>query len=263
MFHTPVGSRSRRRAFTLVELLVVIGIIALLVGILLPALNKARASAQVTACLSNMKQLATAWLAYATEHQGALVYAGTNDLTAAPDFRDGWVIDKPGDTAAGTAASVRAGLLWKYAPAANVYRCPAATDDDIYRSYSISTHMNGESLIGAGVPFRVFKLNQVKPDRLIMIEEDDRRVDAVTGQRYNQGSFLQFKNLQYIWGDTVGLFHRKGTVVAYADTSAQYRIWKDKRTLTAVANAGVPNPPNDDLRQLKLEIYGTKLLFGQ
>src|SRR5437763_12192283 len=60
----------RKKAFTLVELLVVIGIIALLISILLPALGKAREAARTVACASNARQVALAMRLFAQEHRG-------------------------------------------------------------------------------------------------------------------------------------------------------------------------------------------------
>src|SRR5206468_1544637 len=80
--HSQTTSKTQRHTdgFTLVELLVVIGIIAVLIAVLLPALNKARESARQVQCLSNMKQISTAIIAFANDHNGLMPGSGGSSL---------------------------------------------------------------------------------------------------------------------------------------------------------------------------------------
>src|SRR6266496_791957 len=73
---TPAPGVRRSRGFTLVELLVVIGIIALLIAILLPALSRARESANMIKCQATLRSMAQAAHLHAAEHQGYMPLAG-------------------------------------------------------------------------------------------------------------------------------------------------------------------------------------------
>jgi len=79
-----------RSGFTLVELLVVIGIIAVLIGILIPALSKARAQAQQTFCLNNLRGMQIAQIQYANDNRDYLIQAGLSHGSAQMDANNSW-----------------------------------------------------------------------------------------------------------------------------------------------------------------------------
>jgi prepilin-type N-terminal cleavage/methylation domain-containing protein len=112
----PHGTDCRRRqtrAFTLVELLVVIGIIAVLVGILLPTIARARESSRRTKCMSNLKQIGAAMILYSSEHNGRLPNANP--------------VNTVGDFAASN--DVLVALNERYIKAPAVFHCPSDRDD--------------------------------------------------------------------------------------------------------------------------------------
>ena len=126
----------KTRAFTLVELLVVIGIIALLVAILLPALNKARKQAQVVQCASNMKQIATALIQYMIDNKGKLIIgilpeSASNDIYPGGFYWDAELMNQhyisaPNYFTSPNAASPMA--AGSQIVTNSVFRCPAGLD---------------------------------------------------------------------------------------------------------------------------------------
>jgi prepilin-type N-terminal cleavage/methylation domain-containing protein/prepilin-type processing-associated H-X9-DG protein len=128
-----------RRAFTLVELLVVIGIIALLVGILLPALNRARVTALETQCASNIRQLVTSLNMYAAENKGKYPPGGYFRDVKDNTVRQNWWydVDRIGRYLPNTkilGSEDNLGLRRAVTP---VMGCPS-WPDNVQRSYAIN-----------------------------------------------------------------------------------------------------------------------------
>jgi len=145
-----MSKSTKSLGFTLVELLVVIGIIALLIAMLLPALNRARAAASNLTCLSNLRQQALGVIQYATDNGGRLPYLMTDYNTT-------------GGSGGGTpslawngAAQLINSRIWQVSPAPDgvrrpgFLRCPAEMDQmadwvNPYQANKLVTFRNGLS----------------------------------------------------------------------------------------------------------------------
>ncbi len=143
--------RRRRRAFTLVELLVVLGIITVLIGILLPALARSRAVAQRTVCLNNLRQMAIVAQAYVNENQGR--YPSAQFLSG--DFLTSFCWDLTTVFTPGQPLKVVPGLLWRTNDPLKVQQCPtyegaANWGVDPYTGYNYNVsyvgHGQGEAI---------------------------------------------------------------------------------------------------------------------
>ncbi len=257
--------RPRSSGFTLIELLVVIAIIAILAGMLLPALTRAKLKATGIACISNQKQLILAWTMYSGDFSDKFVnfIQGKNSKGEVP-----WRYDPPPVLPvypAGASAErkiqiiieegYRQGALYKYAPSPGILHCPGDTRNKLragkgytYVSLSGVGTLNGEAA-------ELYKMSQlINPsDRFVWIEENDPRGENVGSWIMSPGTpATDFKGAQLV--DSTAVFHGNASTFNFADGHAESHKWVDPVLIKYSANmdpnkfGGAPNDskaPND------------------
>ena len=226
--------QSASRGFTLAELLAVVGIVAVLVAILMPALSSAREQARRVWCLSNLRTLTSAWLAYASSNQGRICGASTGSPSQ-PGFHD-WV------ASADTANSLEAGMLWPYVTSPRIYKCPN-DQVNLLHTYAINSWLDGEGPPAPGDPAPAQCLSRVRcaSETFVFIE----RLDP-SGS--NNKSFVVPPYPGQDWIDLPALgLHGQAGVISFADGHAMAWNWNDPGIWHGPTG---PGPPQDaDLLQ--------------
>ena len=237
-----VAGRTASRAFTLVELLVVIGVIAILAAFLLPALGRGKEQAQSTACLNNLKQLQICWQMYAMDHNDVLV--PNNSVVSLSTSGGGAAIAAGASWCAGsprrdtTTTNIENGLLFPFNRSVASYHCPSDTavvEDDNgnplpqlrNRSYNMSQSLNGypefDPVMHDYVPsFK--KLPQIHSPELsqclVFIDEHAGTMfDALFGMP------TDFYDGTQTWWDMPANRHSQGGNLSFADGHVEHWRW--------------------------------------
>jgi prepilin-type N-terminal cleavage/methylation domain-containing protein/prepilin-type processing-associated H-X9-DG protein len=228
----------KSRGFTLIELLVVIAIIAILMAILIPALNRVKEQGKRAVCLNNLKQLALAWIMYADENDDKLVngaagYSNSNatwgdhrnelawvEQCWASDYQTGGQMPAEDQIIA-----IKQGALWPYVKDAKVYRCPTGSRGEML-TYAIMFSMNAvnhtetQGVRGAHIKRRTEITNPAPAYRLVFIDEGWVTPDA-----------FAVYYAQEVWWDDAPVRHGDGTNVSFADGHSDYKKWKGIETI--------------------------------
>jgi len=217
--------KSSKTGFTLVELLVVIGIIALLVSILLPSLSKAREMATRTKCLSNVRQLCMAHQMYLNENKQWVAFSNWDGGNAAyQNALVGWLYECPIPNPV-PADRVETGSYWPYLKNRDIYRCPSHVKEvsfgqaktDALTSYIMNGGVNGygQTDPAGSNKIKFYRITAFKPDDVLLWEADERVTKDASGQNssaWNDGASNPWETFNIKDPKAGGLTIRHGKV---------------------------------------------------
>jgi prepilin-type processing-associated H-X9-DG protein len=218
---------SFRAGFTSFELLVVIAITAILAGLLLPTLSKAKARGQQIACLNNLRQLQDAWALYLGEHEGRLPEnksVGAGVLIAA-STTNSWVAGNAQSSA--DLSLIRAGSLFPYTLGVEIYRCPSdrstvhGTNVIRTRSFSMDCFLNGGTTERTGFPSGIvthYAAIRPRPETVfVFLDENEQSID--------DGMFLFDWDANTRWLNLPSDRHDQGANLSFADGHCERWKW--------------------------------------